>query len=396
MEGHKDHRERVYLDNAATTRPLDEVILTMGQTLYDTFANPSSTHTLGRDAKAVVENARREIAALLGAPHTRLFFTSGGTESDNAVLRSARTMGIRRIVSSAAEHHAVTETLKTLERENRFFSPEYRISVVYIGLDDQGCLRMDELERVLSEGVGVPTLVSLMHANNETGNLHDICAIGTLCRRYGALYHTDAVQTVGHVPMDLSGLPVDFLSASAHKFHGPKGVGLLYVRAQDGIVPLIEGGGQERGARSGTENVAGIAGMACALRVACERMEQDRAHVRALRARLLEGLGTLSGIRLNGPYRSGAPCLEGIVNLTLGVRKDPSVVLLLLDMAGIEVSAGSACMAGAPEPSAVLAQMYAGDRDPMAGYPSVRISMGRFNTLQDIDAAVAAIGKILD
>lgn len=396
MEKHASDRENVYLDNAATTRPLPEVILTMGQVSYDTFANPSSTHSAGRDAKVVVENARREVARCLGVRSSRLFFTSGGTESDNTVLRGAREGGIRRIVSCRAEHHAITETLRVLERENRFFLPEHRIAVEYVGLDQEGRLRMEELERILSREPRTPTLVSLMHANNETGNLHDIRAIGRLCHDHGALYHTDAVQTVGRVPMDLSDLPVDFLSASAHKFHGPKGVGLLYVREEGSLMPLVCGGGQERGMRSGTENVAGIAGLACALRIACERMEEDAAHIRRLRERLLQGLSGLPGLRFNGPYRSGAPCLSGIVNLTLAVRKDPSIVLLLLDMAGVEVSAGSACMAGAVEPSAVLAEMYGGDRDPMAGYPSVRISMGRFNTPQDIDIFVSALKKVLD
>lgn len=394
MEQHPHHRENVYLDNAATTRPLPEVILTMGQVLYDTFANPSSTHTAGRDAKVVVEKARKETAERLGVRNTRLFFTSGGTESDNTVLCGARAAGIRRIVSCRAEHHAVTETLRALEQENERCRPEYRMEVEYIGLDREGCLRMEELERALASRPGVPTLVSLMHANNETGNLHDIRAIGELCRRQGALYHTDAVQTVGHVPLDLSDMPVDFLSASAHKFHGPKGVGLLYVREGVSLDPFVRGGGQERGMRSGTENVAGIAGLACALRIACERMEEDTAHLLSLRKRLLQGLSACPRVRLNGPQSAQTPGLPGIVNLTLPVRKDPSIVLLLLDMAGVQVSAGSACMAGASEPSAVLAQMYGPD-DPMEGCPSVRISMGRFNTEADVDAALAAIARVL-
>ncbi|HJH58152.1 MAG TPA: cysteine desulfurase [Bacteroidetes bacterium] len=384
----------IYLDNAATTRPLPEVILTMGQVLYDTFANPSSTHTAGRDAKVVVETSRREIAALLGARGSQVFFTSGGTESDNTVLRGAVHKGIRRIVSCRAEHHAITRTLEVIEQENGADTP-HPVRVEYVGLEEDGRLRMDELERILSCGEDTPTLVSLMHANNETGNLYDLCAIGELCHRYGALYHTDAVQTVGRVALDLGKLPVDFLSASAHKFHGPKGVGLLYIRQEGSLPAWILGGGQERGMRSGTENVAGIAGMCCALRIATERMQQDAAEVSRLRDRLVRGLETMPGVRFNGLcLQGGSEVLPGVVNITLPVKKDASIVLLSLDMAGVQVSAGSACMAGALEPSAVLGQLY-GPQDPMTGCPSLRVSIGRFNTSQEIDAAVEAIRKVL-
>lgn len=386
------HRRHIYLDNAATTRPLPEVILTMGQVMYDTFANPSSAHSDGHEAKAMVEQARREIAQILGAHHWQVIFTSGGTESDNTVLQGMRTAGIRRIVSCRAEHHAVTSTLKAIEQANGRFAPEYRIETAYVGLDRTGRLSLAELENLLSAS-DKPALVSLMHANNETGNLHDIRAIGELCHRYGALYHTDAVQTVGRVPIDLSALPVDFLSASAHKFHGPKGIGFLYIKQTGSLPAFLHGGQQERGMRSGTENAPGIAGMACALRIAAERLAEDASYIADLKNRLTDGLETIPGIRFNGSYDGKGESLPGIVNVTLPVHKDPSIVLLALDMAGIEVSAGSACMAGAPEPSAVLGEMYKGS-DEMAGCPSLRISIGRFNTPEDIDAAVDAIRKI--
>ena len=387
------HDRRIYLDNAATTRPLPEVILTMGQVMYDVFGNPSSGHADGRDAKATVEQARREIASLIGAKHSQLFFTSGGTESDSTVLQGARAFGIRRIVSSRAEHHAVTSVLRAIEKENDRFSPEDQVEVVYIGLDEKGRLSAEGLDHILGSS-DRKTLVSLMHANNETGNMYDIAAIGQVCRTHGALFHTDAVQTVGHLPLDLSGLEVDFLSASAHKFHGPKGVGFLYVR-EPGVFPAwLLGGGQERGMRSGTENVAGIAGMACALRLAAESMEADAAYVRHLKNRLTVGLSAIDGIRFNGLCREDGRCLPGIVNVTLPVRKDISIVLLALDMKGVEVSAGSACMAGAPEPSAVLGEMYKYG-DGMPGCPSVRLSLCRFNTPDEVDAAVLALKSIL-
>ncbi len=387
------HRRHIYLDNAATTRPLPEVILTMGQVLYDTFANPSSAHHDGHQAKAAAEQGRREIAQALGAHHSQIIFTSGGTESDNTVLQGARAAGIRRILSCRAEHHAVTSTLQAIEQGNARFTPDNRVEIMYVGLDREGRLSMPELESLLAAS-DKPTLVSLMHANNETGNLCDIHAVGELCHRYGALYHTDAVQTVGRVPIDLAALPVDFLSASAHKFHGPKGVGFLYIKQAGSLPAFLHGGQQERGMRSGTENVAGIAGMACALRICAERAEEDAVYVRGLKERLVLGLEkAVPGIRFNGLCREKEGCLPGIVNVTLPVRKDPSIVLLALDMEGVEVSAGSACMAGAPEPSAVLEEMYK-DSDDMPGCPSVRISIGRFNTPEEIDAAVGVIRKI--
>lgn len=387
------HRRHIYLDNAATTRPLPEVILTMGQVMYDTFANPSSAHHDGHEAKAMVERARREIAQTLGAHHSQIIFTSGGTESDNTVLQGVRAAGIRRILSCRAEHHAVTSTLQAIEQDNARFTPDNRVEIAYVGLDREGRLSLPELESLLVAS-DAPTLVSLMHANNETGNLYDIRAIGELCHRYSALYHTDAVQTAGRVPIDLSTLPVDFLSASAHKFHGPKGVGFLYIKQTGSLPAFLHGGQQERGMRSGTENVAGIAGMACALRICAERAEEDATYVLGLKERLVRGLeAAVPDIRFNGLCREKEGCLPGIVNVTLPVRKDPSIVLLALDMEGVEVSAGSACMAGAPEPSAVLGEMYK-DGDDMIGCPSVRISIGRFNTPEEIDAAVDALRKI--
>lgn len=387
------HKRRVYLDNSATTQPYPEVILKMGQVMYDTYGNPSSQHSAGHDARITVEQARRTIASLTGALPSEIFFTSGGTESDNTVLRAARGMGIRRIISSHTEHHAVTATLGAIVAENASFLPYMNISAEYVDLDTHGRIDMAGLENMLRVSDG-KTLVSLMHANNETGNLYDLRAIGELCRKYGALFHTDAVQTAGHYPLDLKELPVDFLSASAHKFHGPKGVGFLFARSGTGLRPMISGGEQERGMRSGTENVPAIAAMALAFQMGHDDMDADREHVLSLKKRLLEGLSVINGVRFNGLCECEDESMYSLVSVTLPVKKDSGMALLALDMAGVEVSAGSACMSGAWRPSEVISRLY-GPSDDMPGCPTLRISMSKFNTTDDIDFAVAAIRKLV-
>ena len=389
---HHGHTHHIYLDNSATTAPYTEVILCMGELMCDTYGNPSSSHSAGQAAKVKVETSRRKIADILGATPSEIFFTSGGTESDNTVLRSAVKMGVKRIISSHTEHHAITATLEDLLAENSVKTPENHITVQYLTINQQGDVDLSELEHLLSQSKE-KTLVSLMHGNNEIGNVYDINAIGSLCHKYGALYHTDAVQTMGHFSFDLKNTDIDFLSASAHKYHGPKGIGLLYAKAGTNLPSFILGGMQERGMRSGTENVPAILGMALAMEINQRNHDEDLKKISELKEYLISKLGTIKDIRFNGrcTQKDSMPTL---VSVTLPIKKDSGMVLLAMDMAGVCVSAGSACMAGAWKPSEVITALY-GNEDPMAGCPTIRFSLCKYNSEEEIDTAVEALKNIL-
>ncbi|MBQ1276501.1 MAG: cysteine desulfurase [Flavobacteriales bacterium] len=372
----------IYLDHSATTEPYPEVILRMGQVLCDSYGNPSSTHSAGRDARIIVEESRREIAQMIGAMPSEVFFTSGGTESDNTVLVGASMAGVRRIITSPIEHHAITSTASHLSSMG--------ISIEYVRIKENGDIDLEHLCSILEMPSEGKTLVSLMHVQNEIGNIYDINAIGNLCHAHNAWFHTDAVQGMCHMDYDLKNSPVDFLSASAHKFYGPKGIGFLYVKSGIVLPSLLHGGEQERGMRSGTENVPAIAAMALALKMNREEREKDRTHILELKKYLISRLEEIEGIRFNGRCTDNGRSIPSIVSITLPIKKDPSMVLLSLDMKGVCVSAGSACMAGAVRESFVIGTLY-GDNNTMKGMPTLRISMGKWNVKEEIDIAVEAI-----
>lgn len=373
---------KAYLDNAATT-PLDpEVLEAMLPVLKDVYGNPSSIHANGRQARSLVERARRTVAELLGASPAEIFFTSGGTESNNTVLTgSIETYGIRHVITSHLEHHAVLHTLSHLEKAGK-------IRLSYADTDESGRIDMDSLEKLL--GSGGKALVSLMHANNEIGNLYDINAIGELCRAFEAVYHSDTVQTMGHFRHDVKELKADFIVGAAHKFHGPKGVGFFYQKAGTRIQPFIHGGAQERNMRGGTENVYGIVGLAKALEIAYREMEAHRRHILALKVRMKEALlKEIEGVRFNGLSGDPDESLYTVLNVSLPATEISDMLLFNLDIEGISASGGSACASGTDIGSHVLQAIRA---DPER--PSIRFSFSKFNTAGEIDYAAGVLAGL--
>ncbi len=376
---------RIYFDNAATTPLLDEVLEVMLPVLREHYGNPSSIHAEGRRARTLVESARKTVAQALGASTAEIFFTSGGTESNNTAIKCAvRDLGVRRIISSPTEHHAVLHAIEAIARE-------YPLEVHWLRVDAQGRPELEQLEQLLAQGNAPRTLVSLMHANNEIGVVLDLGTISALCGQYGALLHTDAVQTVGHFPLNVQQTPVSFLSGSAHKFHGPKGVGFLYINAHNFIRPFIDGGGQERNLRGGTENVAGIVGMAKALELAVRDLDTRAAYIRQLRRHFIERLcETFDDIRFNG-----TPEDDNDLYTVLSVSFPPSpkneLLLLHLDIAGISASGGSACTSGAEQHSShVLDAIQA---DPQR--KTIRFSFSHLNHVEEVEKTMEKLREIL-
>ncbi len=376
--------KRVYLDNAATTAIHPEVISAMTSAMAESYGNPSSTHSFGRAAKSILETARKTIAAQIGAEAREIIFTSGGTEADNFILRNAvKHLGVRRIITSKTEHHAVLHTVEALQRE-------FDIRVDYAALTNCGLPDMAALEELLQDEL--PTLVSLMHVNNETGVVLDLIKTGELCRKYGALFHSDAVQSVGKTWINLKELPVDFIAASAHKFHGPKGVGFAFVRKGIAFEPIIFGGEQEKGLRAGTEGLHQIVGMAKALELAYANLDEDRSYIKELRDYLLGLLAeTFPGYAVNG-YSRDNEMFYTIANVLLPLPEEKTAMILFsLDMKGIAVSRGSACQSGSIKPSHVLAEILSGND---LKKPSLRISFSHYNTKEDIDLLIAALREV--
>jgi len=368
----------IYLDNAATT-PLDpQVFEAITPYLLNHFGNPSSLHGPGREAAKALENSRRKIAQLLNASPDEIIFTSGGTEADNIAIVSAVTCNqIDHVITTAFEHPAVLQTLRAL-------TAKYHTRVSYIKHDSKGNLDLEHLEYLLR--TNTRNLVSVMEANNEVGNLNDIVRIGKLCEKYNALFHTDTVQTMGHLRHDLSQLKVHFLAASAHKFHGPKGVGFLYCRKGQRICRLIHGGGQEKGSRAGTENVAGIIGMAKALEIAYATLEQDSQYVQTLKTHLISRLvETIPGIRFNGNSLHAAKSLYTVLSASLPAGDTD--IYCYLDAEGIAVSGGSACSGGSP--SHVLKALGV---DPSR--TSIRFSFSKFNTKAELDQVTEKLAAV--
>ncbi|HAY57178.1 MAG TPA: cysteine desulfurase [Flavobacteriales bacterium] len=373
----------VYLDNAATTPVAPEVAQAMMEVYQTVHGNPSSTHAAGRKAKALVETSRRAIAKHLNCPARAICFTSGGTEADNhAIQASVRCLGVTRIVTSAAEHSAV---IKASEMAGAGFNVE----VVHVKHHESGEVDLADLEAILGSSAK-KTLVSLMHANNEVGVMLDLQAVSRLCRQHDALLHSDTVQTMGHYPMDLSGLDVDFLTCSAHKFHGPKGSGFLYVNPALKVEGMIVGGGQERLLRGGTENVAGIVGLRAAMDLAFTHMASHESHVRGLKRLMVEGLKKeLPGVSFNGDSDK-EDRLYTVLNVKFPPHPNSGMAVFLMDLEGIACSGGSACSSGATMGSHVLRALGFHEADKA----SVRFSFSRYTTEGDIQLALAAASKV--
>jgi len=379
--------KRVYLDNASTTAIRTEVIAEMTEVMASAYGNPSSTHSFGRSAKTIVEASRKKIAALVGADAGEIIFTSGGTEADSWVIQSAvRNLGVKRIITSRAEHHAVLNTVALV-------AGELRTQVNMVRLDSKGQPELSHLEALLSDNI--PTLVSLMHINNETGVVLDLQAVGNLCRQYNALFHTDTVQSIGKELINFKDLPVDFAAASAHKFHGPKGVGFAFIRKGLGIQPIIAGGEQEKGLRAGTEAVHQIAGMAKALELSYINLDIERQHISNLKDYLFKQLDNhFPGYKVNGTDKGVGheKLFYNIANVMLPLPEEKtSMILFQLDMKGVAVSRGSACQSGSIKPSHVLQEILCDDD---LKKPSLRISFSHYNTKEDIDLLIEALKTI--
>ena len=371
----------VYADNAATTQMSRAAIDAMLPYMETVYGNPSSLHSVGQQAAEALQNARERIAACLNASPREIYFTSGGSEADNQAILSAARLGARKgkkhIISTAFEHHAVLHTLKKLEKEG------FEIDLLPVGAI--GTITAQQVKSALRADT---CLVTVMYANNEIGSILPIAEIGEVCREAGVLFHTDAVQAAGHVPIDVQAQHIDMLSLSAHKFHGPKGIGVLYARQGVPLTSLIEGGAQERGKRAGTENLPAIMGMAAALEDACAHIDENARKVSALRDRLIAGLSKIPHSALNGDPVNRLPgnvsfCFEGIEGESL---------LLLLDAKGICASSGSACTSGSLDPSHVLLAI---GRPHEVAHGSLRLSLCEWNTDEDVDRILAAVPEVV-
>ena len=375
---------RIYLDNAATTSLDPEVLQAMMPFLTEKFGNPSSIYSYGRETKMAIETARKSVAKILNANPGEIFFTSGGTESTNTAIHAAiRDLGCRHIITSPLEHHA---TLHTVE----YMAHSGQAALSYLRLTDKGHIDRTHLEELLS-GSKERSLVSLMHANNEIGNLMDIKAVGALCKKYDAIFHSDTVQTVGHYPFDLKDIHIHFLNGAGHKFHGPKGVGILYVNENITIKPYINGGSQERNMRAGTENLYGIVGFAKALEIATATYKEDRSYINGLKTYMTEKLvEDFPGIIFNGDTNGSS--LYTVLNVSFPMTDKSEMLLFNLDMAGICVSGGSACTSGANAVSHVIKAIYNGRS---AGMAPIRFSFSRHNTKEEIDTVIERLKDLV-
>ena len=373
---------RIYADNAATTKISQTAMKAMISAMENSYGNPSSIHQIGMAANDALQTAREQIARCLGCMPKEIFFTSGGTESDNQAIVSAAMLGAkqnkRHIISTAFEHHAVLHTLRRLKE------PGFEIQLLDVGAE--GNITAAQVEEAIRPDT---CLVTVMFANNEIGSILPIAEIGEVCRAHGVLFHTDAVQAAGHIPVNVKKQNIDMLSLSAHKFHGPRGIGALYVKRGIELISLMEGGGQERGKRPGTENLPAIMGMAAALKEECTLMEQNEAKVIAMRDRLIQGLSQIPYSILNGSREKRLPgnvnfCFEGVSGESL---------LLLLDSRGICASSGSACASGALDPSHVLLAL---GLSPEIAQGSLRISLDISNTEEEIDYMLEVIPQVVE
>ena len=371
----------IYADNAATTRMSEQAIQTMVSLMNETWGNPSSLYAHGQEAKEVLEGAREDIAQVIGASPREIYFTSGGSEADNQAIRSAAALGLKNgkkhIISTAFEHHAVLHTLDALRKQG--------FDITLLDVHEDGLVLPEQVEAAIRDDT---CLVTIMYANNEIGTIQPIREIGAICRSRNVLFHVDAVQAVGHIPVNVAEDNIDMLSASGHKFHGPKGVGFLYAKKGILLTNLIEGGAQERGKRAGTENVPGIAAMAAALKEAQAQMETNAKHLTKMRSRLIEGLREIPHSALNGDEQHRLPgnvnfCFEGIEGESL---------LLLLDDKGICASSGSACTSGSLDPSHVLLAI---GRVHDVAHGSLRLSLGEDITAEEVDYIISTVKDVV-
>jgi cysteine desulfurase len=375
--------QRIYFDNAATTPLAPEVLEAMMPYLTEKFGNPSSIYSYGRETRLAIEQARKSVAKNLGAKPAEIFFTSGGTESSNTVLNAAiNDLGCKHIISSPIEHHATLHTVTHLAKL-------HNLELSFVQILPNGHIDMDHLATLLAASTE-KTIVTIMHANNEIGTMIDIAAVGQLCKQHHAYFHSDTVQTVGHFPFELSQLPVDFITGAGHKFHGPKGVGILYINENVKISPLVHGGSQERNMRAGTENLYGIVGFAKALELATEKHEEERAYIQSLKQYLHDQLVTkIPSVTFNGdPFGSS---LYNLLSVNFPKNEKTEMILFNLDMHHVCASGGSACSSGAQQGSHVINALNKGSE-----IVTVRFSFSKQNTKSEIDQVVTALLTMLD
>jgi len=378
---------KVYFDNAATTKVRDEVVEEISYVLKNCFGNPSSTHSYGRSAKSFIETSRKSIAKILNCEPGEIIFNSGGTESDNSILKCAvKDLGVKHLISSKIEHHAITHTLEEIENKE--------IKVHYVSLKDEGVIDMDSLENLLKIN-NESKLVSLMFINNEIGNILDVKSVSDLCKKYNAYFHSDAVQAVGHYPIDLSSLKIDFLSSAGHKFHGPKGVGFTYINKSTKIKPFICGGPQERGLRAGTESVHNIVGMTKALEISIKNLDKEMEYVKSIKRYMIEKLNILfPDIHYNGMSGDLEKSTYTVLNVCLPISNEKSSMLdFHLDLKGIACSKGSACQSGSAIGSHVLSEIQ---NDKNKELPSIRFSFSYNNTIEEVDYLIETLKEFIN
>ena len=377
-----DHKKRIYLDNAATTSLDPKVLETMMPYLTTQYGNPSSIYSYGRETRLAIETARKTVAKILHAHPAEIFFTSGGTESSNTAIHAAvYDLGCKQIITSPIEHHATLHAVEYLHKQAG-------MPLSYVQLQPNGHIDLNSLEELLAQSTD-KCLVTLLHANNEIGTITDIHAVGNLCKKYGAIFHSDTVQTVGHFPFNLRETPVDFITGAAHKFHGPKGVGILYVNENIKIKPFIHGGSQERNMRAGTENVYGIVGFAKALELATERFEKDSNYIRGLKLYMLQKLQQLvPGVSFNGDPEGNS--LYTVLSVNFPKSDKSEMLLFNLDINNICASGGSACTSGAEQGSHVIRSI---NNNP--DIATVRFSFSKENTTEEIDTVIKKLQDIV-
>ena len=377
----------VYFDNAATTQLRPEVVASMVEVLNDVPGNPSSTHAYGRTAKGLIERARKTVAQYLNVSAGEIIFTSGGTEADNLIIQSAvKHLDVQRVITSRIEHHAVLHAAD-------YVATHFGAEVVYVNLKDCGTPDEKHLEELLLAS-DKKTLVSLMHVNNEIGNMIDIAHIASLCKKHNALIHSDMVQSVGHYELDLQNIPLDFIAVSAHKFHGPKGVGFAFIRKNSGLKPLIVGGAQERGMRAGTESVHNIVGLETALKLSYDHLDEERNYIKGIKEYFVAQLShIIPEIKWNGNCFNSGKSTYTLLNVCLPIAHEKAILLLFqLDMKGIACSKGSACQSGSDKGSHVLQEIL---QEEDLKKPSIRFSFSKYNTKEDVDYVIDTLASFM-